>query len=166
MVIAAALLGSVSLTGCGMGGDSMDKKEEKTSSTGTEAKSSGLAPSWLPSEASSIKVMQRTTGAERLLMADMKGALPKQCTAIKTKGAPTDAELKAAYAQDTRTKDSATSDIATAPLLSADWWPAGQEKETTALCGRWWVSVKDGHVYAFAAEQQRIADQIIQERKK
>ncbi|RKW71350.1 hypothetical protein DWQ67_00350 [Galactobacter caseinivorans] len=163
---ATALVASISLTGCGMGGDSMDKSEEKKASTGSEARSSGLAPTWIPAEAKDVKVQQRTTGSERLLTAEFQGKLPTQCTTIKAKGAPTEAELKAAYALDTKTKGSPVADFTTSPLLSAGWWPQDQQKETTALCGRWWVSIKDGHVYGFAAETKKAADMITKERNK
>lgn len=162
---ASALVASLTLTGCGLGGDKMDKSEEKSSSNVAEAKSSGLAPNWLPSEATSLKIQQRTTGDERLLVADYRGTLPQQCTTTRAAGQPSAAELKAAYAQDQKTQDAPVSDFTLTPLLSAKWWPAGQEKQYTALCGRWWVSMKDGKVYGWAAERQTVATKIAEERK-
>lgn len=63
-----------------------------------------------------------------------------------------DAELPAAYASDPKTADTQFEDWRRNPTLDADWWPAGQEKHTMALCGRWWVSQSEGTVFAFAPD--------------
>lgn len=111
-----------------------------------------------------MHVMQRTTGDERLLTATFDGDLPSSCTLIETAGSPTDEELTAAYATDDRTKNLTLEETTTAPLLEADWWPEGQHQQTTALCGRWWVSQSEDTLYAFAPELQVVADGITNER--
>lgn len=55
-------------------------------------------------------------------------------------------------ATDPRTADFPLERWSASPTLEADWWPEGQEQETTQLCGRWWVSEDDGTFYAFGAE--------------
>lgn len=81
-----------------------------------------------------------------------EGRLPSSCTPFAQIGSPMDAELPAAYASDPKTADTQFEDWRRNPTLDADWWPAGQEKHTMALCGRWWVSQSEGTVFAFAPD--------------
>lgn len=160
----ALLMGALTMTGCGIGEDHFDTAESKSADTGAQAVSSGLAPSWLPADAKDVKVQQRTTGDERLLVADGDLELPGSCRAVATTGKPSKAELAASYRGDAKTKGEKLSDLTTAPLLTADWWPQGQEKRTTTLCGRWWVSSSKGKIYAFAPERKAVAEQVTAER--
>lgn len=162
----AALAGLAVLAGaCGVvlsacTAQGVDKSELKTAATTTEGRADGLLASWVPDGGTDVRVLQRTTGDERLVTFDYTGALPSSCTRIATPGEPTDAELKASYATDARTKGVRVSDLATTPTLDASWWPQDQAERTSHLCGRWWVSQRDGQVYAFAPDRTAVADQI------
>ncbi|GMA31559.1 hypothetical protein [Litorihabitans aurantiacus] len=154
-----AAVALLALTGCSTFsdlGDSLSGSDTKEHSvdTGAEGKESQLLASWVPDDASDVKVMQRTTGSERLLTFTHDGDLPADCTAIATPGTPTEEELAASYATDARTADFPVEDWTTTPTLEAEWWPEGTIEGTTHLCGRWWVSTSGSTVYGFAASQK------------
>ncbi|MEU3333148.1 hypothetical protein ACF046_14905 [Glutamicibacter creatinolyticus] len=71
-----------------------------------------------------------------------------------------------AYAADRRTRDLQVSEVATVRTLDADWWPKDAEKQTTDLCGRWWVHESQGKLYGFAPDQQQIAESVLRERSR
>jgi len=151
-------LAGLALTGCSWTEDIADSLDDSDSKphqvdTGAEGKESGLLADWVPDDARDVRVMQRTTGSERLLTFTYDGEIPADCLAIETVGAPTEAELEESYATDPRSAAFEVDRWTTTPTLEADWWPAGQEEDTTHLCGRWWVSASDETFYAFAADQ-------------
>lgn len=156
-VAVAALVSGLLLAGCGWIediGDGLDasKSKERHAETGAAGKESELLADWVPDEARDVYVMQRTTGSERLLTFEYAGEVPQGCVKSEVTGKPTEQELDLAYATDLRTRDRQVDEWSTEPTLEADWWPPGQEAQTTHLCGRWWVSSDDGTFYAFAAE--------------
>lgn len=152
--LALSACGALDLT------DSYDDAASKSAATSEEGKADGLLAAWVPDGGTGVEVEQRSTGHERLMTMAYDGALPDTCTAIATTGSPTDAELEAAYGSDDRMKDVDPADLDTEPTLTADWWPAGRESETTHLCGRWWVSQEDGTLYAFAPDALQISDKV------
>lgn len=125
---------------------------EKKATDGATGKESGLLADWVPDDATDVVVKQRTTGAERLLVATYDGELPEDCAPIGEQGAPSRDELVAAYASDERTRRLTVDEMATVRTLEADWWPEGQEDRTTVLCGRWWVSHEDGTLFGFTPD--------------
>lgn len=163
---ATLLVGVTALSGCDASifGTTYDKQVTRSANTGAEGKAEELLASWVPDEASNIEIAQRTTGDERLLKADYSGDLPSSCLTIETAGSPTEDELEDAYSTDSRMDDLEVSEVETTPLLSANWWPEGQEESTTELCGRWWVSQDGDTLYAFAAERSSTAELIRTER--
>lgn len=133
--------------------------ETATAATGITAKADHIAPSWLPDDATDVSVKRRTTGNERILVASYTGRLDAPgCFPIAEPGNPNTRELERAYAADDLTKNASVTDFTTSPSLTANWWPNGQEKKTTMLCHRWWVSVDDGKIYAFSPEMKMIAE--------
>ncbi|GAA1406167.1 hypothetical protein AUR04nite_06790 [Glutamicibacter uratoxydans] len=146
--------------------DNYDKSESKQAATSEQGVADGLLPGWVPAGGTDVKLEQRTTGHERIFVMNYSGALPgKQCTPVKQVGKPSAKELAASYAADSRSKDWKVEDIATAPTLSADWWPAGAQEKTTDLCGRWWVHQDSGKLYAFAPDTKDIAGQVAKQRE-
>ncbi|WP_420114115.1 hypothetical protein [Pseudactinotalea sp.] len=155
VALATALAATVA--GCGVAGeiaDGLDESDAKEHAvdTGAEGKESQLLAAWVPDDARDVRVMQRTTGSERLLTFEYSGDVPEDCLAIATPGSPTTDELEQAYATDLRTAEFPVDRWSTSPTLTADWWPSGQQDQTTHLCGRWWVSADGGTFYAFGAE--------------
>ncbi|MGW4485941.1 hypothetical protein ACWEOE_19120 [Amycolatopsis sp. NPDC004368] len=88
-------------------------------------------PSWIPDDATAITEAIRTTGSERLLRyTPGQAQLPPNCV----KGAAS----------------------AVPATLSADWWPAGQERRTDLVCDTTWHVVTDeGAIYAYQPETIR-----------
>src|ERR1700754_2375794 len=88
-------------------------------------------PSWVPDDATAVTETIRTTGSERILRYTPGGSgLPASCV----KGAAS----------------------ATPATLSADWWPAGQERRTDRVCDTDWHIVSDqGLIYAYKPETVR-----------
>lgn len=152
MVVSALALGGCSAAeDISEGLDPSDSKEHQVAS-GAEGKEAELLADWVPDDASDVYIMQRTTGSERLLTFEYSGDVPEECLPIETTGDPTEEALEEAYATDARTADDAVDTWSTVPTLEADWWPEGQEAQTTHLCGRWWVSQDGGTFYGFGAE--------------
>lgn len=156
-VLSALVLSALALSGCGLAEDIADSldgtnSKEHQVDTGAEGKESGLLAGWVPDDAQDVRVMQRTTGSERLLTFEYAGELPDECLQIEAVGSPSAQELDEAYATDPRTQDWEVEEWSTSPTLEADWWQDGQEELTTHLCGRWWVSEADGTIYGFGAE--------------
>lgn len=150
------------LSGCSMT-DSYDKTASKEAASSEAGVKEGLLPKWVPAGGTDVKLEQRTTGHERIFVMNYDGEL--KCTPIKTVGKPTAKELEAAYAKDSRSKSWKVDEVATAPTLTADWWPADAQLKTTDLCGRWWVHQDSGKLYAFAPDTKDIAGQVARERK-
>ncbi|MDQ0709097.1 hypothetical protein QFZ52_001749 [Arthrobacter woluwensis] len=142
----------VPLSGCGIAPlvDNYDKRESHDWPRGAEATKDGVAPAWIPAGATDVREVIRTTGAERILKysGDVSG-LPAQCTALPSGTQPG----PQAETGDSRKAE----DFISEATLSADWWPAGQERKASHYCGRWWVSGAHGTVYAFAPEMKTIA---------
>ncbi len=157
------------LTGCSvtdLAKDNYDKSASKSASTSEQGVAEGLLPNWVPAGGTEVKLEQRTTGSERLMVMDYSGALPsEQCTPLGSTGAPTAKELSAAYATDQRSKGWEVSDVATSPTLEADWWPQDAHQATTQLCGRWWVHQDGGKLYAFAPDLLSVTTQIEKQRE-
>lgn len=125
-------------------------------------------PTWVAEDARDIRLLQRTTGDERILTYQSQSQPPATCLQIKKTGKPSEAELVEALASDGHKTDSELADHvqqqAQTPLLAADWWPVGTEGKTTHLCGKWWVSVAGSHVYGYTPEMSAVADAIKKER--
>ncbi|MEZ2371004.1 hypothetical protein [Arthrobacter sp. RCC_34] len=140
------------LSACGITplADNYDKRESHDWPHGAEATKDGVAPAWIPAGATDVREVIRTTGAERILKysGDVSG-LPAQCKALPS-GARPGPQVEAG---DSRKAD----DFISEATLSADWWPAGQERTASHYCGQWWVSAANGTVYAFAPEMRTIA---------
>lgn len=169
--VAAALMAaplSLVLSGCSVSDllvDKYDESTEKTAKTSEEAVSGELLPTWVPKGGTDVKLVQRNTGMERIFVMDYSGEVPgEQCVPIKSTGHPSEAELKKAYASDSRTKDFEAEEISATRTLEADWWPEGAENQTTDLCGRFWVHVADGKLYAFAPDANSTVKSVQQER--
>lgn len=154
LTLTAVALGLLAVSACGDLADSLSGSDTKPHAvdSGAEGKASGLLAAWVPDDATEIQVLQKTTGSERLLAFSYDGDLPEECFAIDDDGAPTEEELERSYATDLRTADSEVGEWSTDPTMEADWWPAGQHRQTTQLCGRWWVSHSGDTYYGFAAE--------------
>lgn len=156
------------LSGCSVSDlmtDKYDESTEKTAKSSQEAVSSGLLRNWVPEGGSNIKLMQRNTGMERIFVMDYSADVPSdKCLALNTVGKPSEAELKKAYASDSRTKDFAAKEISSTRTLEADWWPENAESQTTDLCGRFWVHVADGKLYAFAPDTTNTVQAVQRER--
>ncbi|MCW4466224.1 hypothetical protein OK351_12020 [Glutamicibacter sp. MNS18] len=159
---------ALALTGCGISSAFDDRYEDsasKSAKTSQDGVASGLLPGWVPAGGSDIRLEQRSTGHERIFVMDYAGELPAgQCTKIKEEGAPSAAELEAAYGGDPRTKDIDPEEFVTFRTLEADWWPDATEQRTTHLCGRWWVHQQQGNLYAFAPDISGVATKVVQER--
>ncbi|WP_326566770.1 hypothetical protein VSH64_33620 [Amycolatopsis rhabdoformis] len=101
--------------------------------TGAQGKSDADArlPAWIPDDATAITEAIRTTGSERILRyTPGRSELPANCA-----------------------KGSAS---ATPATLSADWWPAGQERRTDVVCdSAWYVVADQGAIYAYRPETIR-----------
>ncbi|MDN6300216.1 MAG: hypothetical protein L0J68_08020 [Micrococcaceae bacterium] len=159
-------------TGCSdlssMGGDRYDKAESYEFTNLQEPSAEQVLPSWVPEQASAIQEEQRTTGHERLIVMDVPDTtLPESCLGLKTPGSPTASEIEGGLVREGRSKAEAADDadaLHRSPLLEVDWWPAGQEQETTHLCGKWWVSFDGGHLYAYSPETRVVADAVKSER--
>ena len=153
-------MAAAALSGCTALG--IESKYDKTAthefSTGTAGKEKAVVPAWVPDQATELKEVQRTTGNERILRMKYAGTLPDSCTAIGAVGKPTDAELAAGLGHESDIKAADIPDLVAkqyrTPLLSADWWPTGQENKSTHLCGKWWVSADSGLLYAYSPETQ------------
>ncbi|WP_175009406.1 hypothetical protein [Cellulosimicrobium sp. TH-20] len=131
---------------------------EKKASDGASGKESGLLADWVPDEATDVVVLQRATGAERLLVASYDGDLSGECRPVAEEGAPSREELVAAYRSDERTQRVPVDKMAEVRTLEADWWPDDQEARTTMLCGRWWVSQEGGTIFAFTPDLATAVD--------
>lgn len=156
------------LTGCNVSGvaaDNPDQFTERTASTSQEAVEDGILPSWVPKDATNVKLIQRNSGPERIFVMDLAEKFTAtQCSPIDTVGKPTAKELAAAYASDERTKSYNPADMAQERTLQADWWPEGTEAKTTDLCGRFWVHEADGKLFAFTPDtKEKVAD-VLEER--
>ena len=168
-LVSTTVLAGLAMTGCSALG--IETKYDKTSSyefaTGTEGKEKDVVPAWVPDQATELKEVQRTTGNERILRMKYAGALPETCLALGTAGKPTAEELASGLKTEQGVKPGDIDDVVAkqyqTPLLSADWWPTGQENQSTHLCGKWWVSQKSGVLYAFSPEQQSIAEPVLAE---
>lgn len=167
---ALAIPASLLLAGCSVGdlsGETYDKAESKSAATSEDGVKSGLLADWVPAGGRDVKLEQRTTGAERIFVMDYDGPLPRQeCLSLSIVGEPNESELAKAYAADRRTRDLQVSEVATVRTLDADWWPNDAEKQTTDLCGRWWVHESQGKLYGFAPDQQQIAESVLRERSR
>ncbi|MGQ3383106.1 hypothetical protein [Glutamicibacter sp. TV12E] len=156
------------LSGCSVSDlmvDKYDESTEKSAKTSEEGVSSGLLPAWVPAGGTNVELVQRNTGMERIFAMDFTGDLPaEKCLPIKSAGHPSEAELKKAYASDPRTKDFDAKEISLTRTLEAQWWPQGAEDKTTELCGRFWVHLADGKLYAFAPDSTSTATAVLQER--
>ncbi|MGO2052942.1 MULTISPECIES: hypothetical protein [unclassified Glutamicibacter] len=167
-LIALAIPTTLLLTGCDVSQLTEDKYEQsasKTAKTSAEGVASGLLPSWAPNGGTDVRLEQRSTGHERIFTMDYSGELPSgKCEPLANTGVPSAKELEKGYAADSRTKDMAPEDFVTYRTLEADWWPAGAELQSTALCGRWWVHQDAGKLYAFAPDVASVAEAIVKER--
>lgn len=169
---AASTFAALALTGCGAIdlGSSYDKSATHEFASGSEGKQKDVLPTWVPDTASEVKEVVRSTGNERIIKMTYAGPLPKLCEAIKVQGKPSTSELtNGLRTQGAITDTELTEAIAQqhqTPLLSADWWPTGQESKTTHICGKWWVSQQDEVVSAYTPELKSIADGIISEQTK
>lgn len=168
-LVSATALSGLTMTGCAALG--FESKYDKTSShefaTGVDGKSNSVVPVWVPDQATELKEIQRTTGNERILRMKHAGALPDSCLALARTGKPTDEEIAAGLGHEPDLKPADIPDAVAnqyrTPLLSADWWPTGTEDQSTHLCGKWWVSLDTGVLYAFAPEQRKIAEPVLAE---
>lgn len=169
----ALLLSSLALTGCSTVeslNDSMqdkaDRFTERTAETSEQATKDDLVPTWTPTGATNVKVMQRDSGTERLITMDYTGKLTSSaCKPIKNPGRPSQEELAAAFASDPRTKAFDPKDMCTTRTLGADWWPTDTEGKATKLCGRFWVSIGVGKLYAFAPDKADMVEAVQRERQ-
>lgn len=170
-VVAAVLATplALGLSGCSVSDLMVDKFDEstaKSAKTSQDAVSSQLLPNWVPSGGKNVELVQRNTGSERIFMMDYEGELPQdKCVPIATVGKPSAAELKRAYASDPRTKDFDAKEISSTRTLQADWWPESAEEKTTDLCGRFWVHIGEGKLYAFAPDSVDTVNAILKERE-
>ena len=122
------------LAGCGLSQAVSEKVSGHVKTveyrTGTEGKADADArlPGWVPDQAQSVSEVIRTTGSERILRYTSAGTnLPGAC-------------LPGAAPK-------------TAPTLTADWWPHGQETKTDKICDAVWNVSTDGTtVYAYKPE--------------
>ena len=158
-IIALAAATAVSLSACGTLGNTYDKRETKTFSNGASGKADGALPSWVPDGATDIKMMFRTTGAERIMVLKNGSPLPTTCTAVPAGQKPVSGE----------DSDNAypAKDFSNGPAtLSADWWPSGTEQKASSVCGRWWVTTDGDKTYAYAPETTQIVQEVQKEQKK
>ncbi|WP_417217760.1 hypothetical protein [Arthrobacter sp.] len=167
--LGAVLLGA---TGCSAlslpTGSEYDKTQGYDFKDLQDSNAQKVLPSWTPEDATNIKEEQRTTGNERLLVMDVAtNKAPGTCKALKTPGKPTASEIERGLVAEGASRSEAADEAAqqyTTPLLEADWWPRDQQENATHLCGKWWVSVEDGKLYAYSPESQTIADGVKDER--
>jgi hypothetical protein len=156
-VVAMTAIAAIGLgvSACGAGGPSagtFDKTDDFSWKTTVDAKN--VAPDWIPATAGDIKERARTTGNERILA--YRGTiteLPSTCTSL-----PLGTDLVPRPDNDRNRPG----DFKITATLTADWWPAGQEGKTTAMCGKWWVSSDGERVYAFTPELKVIAERLSQ----
>lgn len=167
--LGAVLLGA---TGCSAialpTGPEYDKSQSYEFKDLKDSNAHQVLPAWTPKDATNIKEEQRTTGHERLIVMDVSASkAPGTCVALKATGKPTTSEIeRGLVAEGTSTSEAAhqAADQYTTPLLQANWWPAGQQDKTTHLCGKWWVSVADGKLYAYSPETQSVAEGVKHDR--
>lgn len=69
----------LAMTGCSALGfeSNYDKQVSYEFDSGFEGKDQKVLPEWLPNEAVNVKEIVRSTGNERILRADLAGALPR-----------------------------------------------------------------------------------------
>jgi hypothetical protein len=133
-VAVAGVAMASALAGCGLSEAVTEKASGHVKTvdypTGMEGKADSDAqlPGWVPDQAKSISEVIRTTGSERILRYTSAGTtLPGSC-------------LPSAAPK-------------TAPTLTADWWPHGQETKTDKVCDAVWHISTDGTtVYAYKPE--------------
>ncbi|PQZ96421.1 hypothetical protein CQ018_03990 [Arthrobacter sp. MYb227] len=165
-------LAVLALTGCGAIdlGPKYDKTATHEFDSGAAGKQQQVLPRWVPDEATNIKEVIRSTGNERMIRMDYAGAIPSACKTIEGPGKPTSEEIAAGLKIEGIAVDKDLTEYMKnqyeTPLLSADWWPTGQETKTTHLCGKWWISQQDGILNAYTPESKTIADGILAERSK
>jgi len=174
MIAATVGLGAVLLgtTGCSAislpTGPEYDKTQSYDFKDLQDSNAQQVLPSWTPKDATNIKEEQRTTGNERLLVMDVStGKAPGTCTALKSPGKPTTSEIERGLIAEGTSRSEAEDQAAdryTTPLLEADWWPQDQQEKTTHLCGKWWVSVDNGKLYAYSPESTSVADGVKDDR--
>ena len=168
--LAAALAGTTACSGVSLPGvGEHDKTTTYTFDDMLDGDARQVLPSWVPASATAITEIQRTTGDERIFTLTLDEELPAQCVAVGTVGEPTEEEIEAGLAAGSDRSATEISQLAElqhrTPLLEADWWPAGQEKRTTHLCGKWWVAQEEGTVYAFTPETRVVAEGVLGERE-
>lgn len=154
-IVALAAVSAISLSACVPGASSSqyDKSETKTFSSGKAGKAEQALPSWVPDEATDVRLLFRTTGAERIVAMKNAATLPGTCSAVPAGQKPVSSEDP-----DSRWP---ASELSNGPAsLSADWWPNGTEQKATSVCGRWWVTVDGDTTYAYAPETTAIADDL------
>lgn len=148
-------------------GDRYDKTQSYAFDDMLDDDARQILPAWVPSTATDIAEVQRTTGHERIFTLALAEPLPSGCVELATPGEPTSDELRAGLTE-SGWREAEVDGILEAqhrtPLLEADWWPAGQEKKTTHLCDKWWVSQEDGQVWAFTPETRVVAEGVLAER--
>lgn len=167
-VVVAALGGTTACSGLSLPGATYDKTQAYEFSDLGEANADQILPSWVPEDAREIKEVQRTTGHERIFTLTLDGPLPDSCLPVATPGRPSAEEIARAMAQESSLDEEQAArlieDQHHESLLTAGWWPQGAERETTHLCGKWWVSQRDGQVLAFTPETRVIAEGVLAER--
>lgn len=156
-IIALAAVTAISLSACSAAAQ-FDKRETKTFSSGATGKAEQALPSWVPDGATDIKLMFRTTGAERILTMKNGTLLPTTCTAVPAGQKP--------VSGDDPDNRYPAKELSNGPAtLSADWWPNGTEQKAASVCGRWWVTVDGDKTYAYAPEATNILEQMNKEKK-
>jgi hypothetical protein len=152
-VVALGGLAALTLSACGGLSESLEERNNghtKTYAfdTGKAGKADEVVPTWVPDDAATVQGIFRTTGMERLLT--YRGSLdglPADCTTVSAENPLTpQPEREGFTAEDYRTD---------ATLLAA-WWPDGQEKASTVMCGKWWISADGEDVYAFTPELTKV----------
>ncbi|MFI5607090.1 hypothetical protein [Amycolatopsis sp. NPDC051903] len=125
---AAAAAALATITACRPDGPDHVKNVSYDTGAAGKADADARLPSWVPDDATAVTEAIRTTGSERILRyTPGTSALPATCV-----------------------PGTAATEPAT---LSADWWPAGQEKRTDRVCaGDWHVVEDQGAMYAYKPE--------------
>lgn len=144
MLSAPALALAVALTGCSTLESKADKSETRTYDRGSDANNGQELASWVPNNATDIRLVLRTTGGERIL-AMRNTEIPNSCTPVPAGQQPRSGD-------DVDGKWKADEFVTTPPTLKAEWWPQGIEQKASAICGKWWVTVQDGTTYAYSPE--------------
>lgn len=116
--------------------------------SGAAGKQRDVLPSWVPDDATGVRLASRTTGSERILTmhADLAD-LPSTCERVSGERPLAPRPVR---------EGSKPQDFRTVSTLKADWWPAEQEQAATVMCGAWWVAAHDGSLYAFTPELRTI----------